>query len=137
MNKNFLLLASGTVTLMLAACARGPRPLAVSPACAAASDSISKYVSTDALPLAHLLTQPMMLPAPPQLRRGDSVIVEFVVMPDGRPDAGSLEITGPRDPDFNRSVLNFMGASRFMPAQVGGCGVLSKYNLFVFAPPAR
>ena len=83
MNKNFLLLASATVTLTLSACASAPRPIEVSPACAALSDSLSKYVSADALPFAHLIGTPRVLPVPPALRPGDSIAVEFVVRPDG------------------------------------------------------
>jgi hypothetical protein len=134
MNKKLLLLALGAVT---GACSRAPSTLAVTPVCAAASDSLSKYVSKDALPLARLLGPPRMLQAPPELRFGDSVIVEVLVLPDGRPDAGSMEITGTREATFHASALRFIGSSRFEPGRVGGCGVLSKYNLLVFAPQSR
>jgi hypothetical protein len=133
MNRNCLLLAS--VAAMVAACASGPRPLAVSPAeqarCAGVSDSLSKYVSADALPFAHLSGSPRVLPAPPALRPGDSVFVEFVVRPDGLADAGSIEISGPSDPAFVESVRRFMTASSFIPGRVSGCNVVSKYNLVV------
>ena len=60
MNKDFLLLASAGVTITVLACAGAspPRPGPVSPACAALSDSLSKYVSVDALPFAHLIGTP-------------------------------------------------------------------------------
>ena len=131
MNKNLLLLASGTVIVALAACSRAPRPLAVSPACAAASDSLTKYVSKDALPFAHIIGTPRVLPVPPGLRRGDSVAVEFVVQPTGVADPASVEITGSADRAFTRDVLRFVTESRFIPATVTGCNVLSKYNLVI------
>lgn len=131
MNKTSLLLLSATVTLTLVACARGPRPLTVSPACAAASDSVSKYVSVDALPFAHIIGTPRVLPVPPTLRRGDSIAVEFLVRPDGVADPTTVEITGSNDQAFTRSVLQFVTESRFMPATVTGCNVPSKYNLII------
>jgi len=131
MNKNLLLLASGTMTVMLAACARAPGPLSVSPACAAASDSLAKYVSKDALPFAHIIGTPRALPVPPGLRRGDSVAVEFVVLPNGLADPTSVEIAGSTDPAFTRDVLRFVTESRFIPASVSGCNVVSKYNLVI------
>lgn len=131
MNKNFLLLASVTATLAFSACASAPRPIAVSPACAAMSDSLSKYVSADALPFAHLIGTPRVLPVPPALRPGDSIAVEFVVRPDGLADPSSVVITGSSDQGFARNVLRFVTESRFMPATVTGCNVLSKYNLVI------
>ena len=131
MNKNLLLRAFGMVTVMLAACSGAPRPLAVSPVCAAASDSLSKYVSKDALPLAHIIGTPQVLPVPPGLRRGDSVAVEFVVQPTGLADPTSVEITGSADRAFTRDVLRFVAESRFIPATVSGCTVVSKYNLVI------
>jgi len=131
MNKNLLLIASGTVIVALAACSRAPRPLAVSPACSAASDSLTKYVSKDALPFAHIIGTPRVLPVPPGLRRGDSVAVEFVVQPTGLADPASVEIAGSADREFTRDVLRFVTESRFIPATVTGCNVLSKYNLVI------
>lgn len=131
MNKNVLLLALGAVTVMPAGCSRAPRPLAVTPVCAAASDSLTKYVSKDALPFAHLVGTPRVLPVPPGLRRGDSVAVEFVVQPTGVADPNSVEITGSTDPGFTRDVLRFVTESRFIPATVTGCNVMSKYNLVI------
>ena len=107
MNKNFLLLASAgvTITVLACACASAPRPAPVSPACAAVSDSLSKYVSVDALPFAHLIGTPTVLPVPPSLRRGDSIAVEFVVRRTGsriqlgrdhRPTATRVREAGPR-----------------------------------------
>ncbi|MFL5600589.1 MAG: hypothetical protein ACJ78I_09355, partial [Gemmatimonadaceae bacterium] len=67
--------------LICAACASGGRQgQTVSPEqarCAAVSDSISKYVSTDALPFAHLVGNPRRLPSTATIRPGDSVVVEF------------------------------------------------------------
>jgi hypothetical protein len=131
MNKNCLLLLSVAVTLTVAACASGPRPVAISPACAGVSDSVSKYVSIDALPFAHIIGTPRVLPVPPTLRRGDSIAVQFVVRPDGMADPTSVEITGSNDQAFARNVLRFVTESRFMPATVSGCNVLSKYNLII------
>lgn len=131
MNKNLLFLASGTVIVIAAACSRAPRPLPVSPACAGASDSLSKYVSKDALPFAHIIGTPRVLPVPPGLRRGDSVSVEFVVQPSGLGDPSSVEIVGSTNPGFTRDVLRFVTESRFIPATVSGCNVVSKYNLVI------
>jgi hypothetical protein len=132
MKNTLLLLASVSLTATLIACASAaPRPVAVSPACAAVSDSLSKYVSVDALPFAHLIGTPRVLPVPPSLRRGDSIAVEFVVRPDGLGDASSVEITGSNDQAFARQVLRFVAESRFIPERVMGCSVLSKYNLVI------
>jgi hypothetical protein len=131
MNKSLLLVASGVVALVLSACARGPRTQAVSPTCAAASDSLVKYVSRDALPFAHIIGTPRVLPVPPALRRGDSVAVEFLVQPNGLGDPASVQITGSNDQGFARDVLRFVTESRFIPATVSGCNVLSKYNLVI------
>jgi len=135
MNRNFAFLASATLTVLGCASGGGPRPIAISPAerarCAGVADSVSKYVSTDALPFAHLAGNPRVLPAPPALRRGDSVFVEFVVRPDGLADPSSIEITGPNDPSFQQNVLRFMTASSFIPGRVNACNVPSRYNLVV------
>lgn len=131
MNKNFLLVALAVAALTLSACARAPRPVALSPECAAASDSLSKYVSIDALPFAHLIGTPRVLPVPPSLRRGDSISVEFVVRPDGLADPSSVEIIGSNDQSFSRQVLQFVTESRFIPERGMGCNVLSKYNLVI------
>jgi hypothetical protein len=132
MNKNFLFLVS--VSVAVSACASGPRPPADSPAelaeCARLSDSLARHTSTDSLPLARFIAKPRVLPAP-ALRPGDSLAVEFLVRPDGLADINSVEITGPKDPAFVRSVLRLLTESRFMPAQVRGCKVLSRYNLIV------
>ena len=131
MNKTCLFLLSVTVTLTVVACASGPRPVTISPACAGVSDSLSKYVSVDALPFAHIIGTPRVLPVPPTLRRGDSIAVEFVVRPEGVADPGSVVIVGSNDQTFTRNVLRFVTESRFMPATVTGCSVLSKYNLII------
>jgi hypothetical protein len=129
MNKNLLLLVSGMV--MLAGCSRAPRPLAVTPVCAAASDSLTKYVSKDALPFAQIVGTPRVPAVPPGLRRGDSVAVEFVVQPSGLADPTSVEIAGSTNPAFTRDVLRFVTESRFTPATLSGCNVVSKYNLVI------
>ena len=123
------------VAVAVSACASGPRPLSVSAVeqarCAGVSDSLSKYTSSDALPFAHLIGTPRVLPVPPALRRGDSVAVEFLVRPDGLADASSMEVTGTSDPAFVRSVLRLLAESSFIPGRVNGCNVLSRYNLVV------
>lgn len=129
MNTRCLLLTGASV--VLAACARAPRAVPVSPACAAVSDSLSKYVSMDALPAAHIVGTPRVLPVPPALRRGDSVAVEFVVQPTGIADPESVQIVGSNDPEFRRSVLRFVTESRFTPASMTGCNVLSRYSLAI------
>jgi hypothetical protein len=133
MSRSFLVLASVGVALF--ACASGPRRVALSPAeaarCATVQDTLSKYVSTDALPFAHLIGTPRVLPAPPALRPGDSIAVEFVVRADGLADPSSVDIAGSNDLGFVRSVLRFVTESRFIPARVNGCDVLSKYNLVI------
>ncbi len=131
MNNHLLLLALGAVTITVGACSRAPRSTPISPVCAAASDSLSKYVSKDALPFAHLIGTPRVLPVPPGLRRGDSIAVEFVVQPSGLADPASVEIRGSNDPAFTRDVLRFVTESRFIPATVTGCNVVSKYNLVI------
>jgi hypothetical protein len=68
---------------------------------------------------------------PPTLRRGDSIAVEFVVRPDGVAEPSTVAITGSNDQAFARDVLRFVTESRFMPATVSGCNVLSKYNLII------
>jgi hypothetical protein len=105
--------------------------MTISPACAGVSDSLSKYVSMDALPFAHIIGTPRVLPVPPTLRRGDSIAVEFVVRPEGLADPATVQITGSNDQTFARNVLRFVTESRFIPATVTGCNVLSKYNLII------
>ena len=107
--------------------------------CADLADTVSKYVSEDALPLAHIVGNPLLPRVPAALSPGDSVYVEFLVRPDGLADTSSVLITGANDPEFARSVAAFAVQSRFMPAQSQGCTVLSKYNRVVKsrAPGAR
>jgi hypothetical protein len=114
-----------------------PRPIArvQDPQCAAASDSVSKYVSEDALPLAHLEGSPRTLPVPAAIQPGDSVVVDFVVRPDGLADTTSVIITGPSDPQFERSAMMFVTESQFTPARIANCYVLSRYNLVVKGRP--
>jgi hypothetical protein len=133
MRKGIVLLVC--VIGVVEACAGRSPSVAVAPAeavrCAAASDSLSKYVSQDALPLAHIIGTPLLPRSPAALASGDSVYVEFVVRPNGVADPATLQITGVSDPDFVRSVNAFAAQSRFSPAQMQGCSVVSKYNLVV------
>lgn len=128
-----------SAALLACAASSSARPRGISdvqtPQCAAISDSVSKYVSGDALPLAHLEGSPRTLPVPAAIQPGDSVMVDFVVGPDGLADSASIVITGPSDPQFARSALQFATESRFMPARVSNCYVLSRYNLVVKARP--
>lgn len=117
-----------------AACASRAPTLAPSPEterCFAISDSLSKYVSVDALPLAHLAGNPSLPLSPGSLRAGDSVYVEFPVTPDGVADTTAMVVTGASNPEFVRSVSAFATQARFVPAQIDGCNVISKYNLTV------
>ena len=133
MNRKFLLVSS--LALAAAACARNPRAgMLPEPTgrCADLADTVSKYVSQDALPMAHLVGNPARLPrVPAALGPGDSVYVEFVVRPNGMADTSTVQILGPSDPEFARGVAAFAIQSRFMPAEAEGCWVLSKYNLVV------
>jgi hypothetical protein len=132
MTKNLLLLACGVA---LVACAGRSPEVGVAPAevarCSAVSDSLSKYVSQDALPLAHMLGTPVPPGRPAALMPGDSVYVEFAVRPNGVADPGTIQISGPSDPDFVRNVTAFAAQGRFSPARIEGCSVVSKYNLVV------
>ena len=123
------------LVLTAVACARGPQAVAVSPAgderCSAIADSLSKYISEDALPFAHLVGNPRELPAPSKLQPGDSIAVEFVVLPSGIADTSSIQILGANDPDFLKRATTFASRSRFTPAQVSGCNVMSRYDVIV------
>ncbi|MGH7650752.1 MAG: hypothetical protein ACREMS_02815 [Gemmatimonadaceae bacterium] len=117
-----------------AACASRAPSLAPSPEaerCFAISDSLSKYVSVDALPMAHLAGNRTLPRSPGSLGAGDSVYVEFPVRPDGIADTTALVVTGASDPEFLRSVSTFATEARFVPAQIDGCNVISRYNLTV------
>jgi hypothetical protein len=134
MNKKFFLVV--LVAVAAAACASRNSGVGMLPVqtgrCADLSDSVSKYVSQDALPLAHIVGSPQRLPrVPSALGPGDSVYVEFLVRPDGLADTSSVQIVGPSDPEFVRGALAFAVQSRFMPAQTQGCLVPSKYNMVV------
>ena len=127
------------LSVVAAGCASAPHPVAVAPqsaACAALSDTLSKYISQDALPLAHLMadTRP---PAPPAgLSAADTVVVEFLVRYDGTADPASIDIVGSNDPAFRTAVTAFAARSRFAAAQVNGCNVQSRYSLtFTGGPP--
>jgi hypothetical protein len=133
MTKSRLVVACG-VALIQACGGRAPE-VGLAPAeaerCAAVSDSLSKYVSQDALPLAHLVGTPLLPGRPAALNPGDSVYVEFAVRPNGLADPSTIQITGVSDPLFTRNVTAFAAQSHFSPAQMQGCSVVSKYNLVV------
>jgi hypothetical protein len=133
MKKQFLVVASLTVAAV--ACASRSRGVVMSPEvaarCSDLSDSVTKYVSTDALPLARLVGNPRPPRVPGTLAPGDSVYVEFFVRPDGVADTSTVQIVGASDPEFVRSALSFASESRFTPAQAQGCPMPSKYSLVV------
>ena len=129
MNKQFLIAISA---LSIAACASRTRgPALVTEPCAALADSVSKYVSVDALPLAHIVGNPSLPRTPAVLGPGDSAYVEFLVRPDGLADTSTVLVSGASDPEFLRSAVAFAADSRFIPAQARGCPMMSKYNLVV------
>ena len=99
------------------------------PRCAAVDDSLSKYVSEDALPVARLIGDDAM--PIPLSRTADSVSVDFVVFPNGVADTGSVEVIGASDPQLRRSAVTFAARHRFTPAQVSGCNVISRYSLIM------
>ena len=122
--------------LVLAACGGGRAvsltPLPVEPRCAAMSDTLSKYVSMDALPEAGFTGDARQLrAAAPRPAAGQTVAVIFVVRPDGIADRSLTEISGTSDPAFERAVSDFAVANRFVPGQVNGCNVLSRYTLLL------
>ncbi len=124
--------------IFLAGCAGAPKPAALSPEavrCDGVSDSVSKYVSTDALPFAHLVGSPRILPAPAALQPGDSIAMELVVRPDGVADTSSVQIIGASDAQFLRGAMLFAKESRFTPAQISGCNVVSRYDIVVRGRP--
>ncbi len=130
MNRQFLIAVSA---LAIAACAgrtRGPALMVTEP-CAALADSVSKYVSLDALPLAHIVGNPRLPRIPAALGPGDSAYVEFLVRPDGLADTSTVQVSGASDPEFRRSAVTFAAESEFVPAQAQGCPMMSKYNLVV------
>ena len=102
------------------------------PRCAAVGDSLSKYVSEDALPNAQLVGGDV-LPRPAGVRAGDSVAVDFVVFPNGIADTSSVEVLGATDPQFVRNAVRFAARHRFAPAQVSGCNVISRYSVVMRA----
>ena len=130
MNKQFLI---GLLALGIAACASGARgpAMTVTEPCAALADTVSKYVSLDALPLAHIVGNPQLPRTPAVLGRGDSAYVEFLVRPNGLADTSTVMVSGASDPEFVRSAAAFAAESRFVPAESEGCPTMSKYNLVV------
>ncbi len=107
----------------------GPSDVAMvqDPRCEAVGDSISKYVSADALPAAQLVGDDAL--ARPAVRPGDSIAVDFVVFPNGVADTSSVEVLGASDAQFVRNAVRFAARHRFEPAQVSGCNVISRYSV--------
>jgi hypothetical protein len=129
MNKQCLIAIS---SLAIAACASRARPaVTLTEPCASLADSVSKYVSVDALPLAHIIGNPRLPRTPAAFGPGDSAYVEFLVRPDGLADTNTVLVSGASDPEFVRSAVAFAAESRFVPAQSQGCPMMSKYNLVV------
>jgi hypothetical protein len=127
MNKQFFLAIS---TLAIAACASRTRgPSLVTEPCVALADTVSKYVSVDALPLAHLVGNPRLPRTPAMLGPADSAYIEFLVRPDGMADTSTVVVSGASDPEFVRSAVAFAAESQFEPAQSHGCPMMSKYDL--------
>jgi hypothetical protein len=120
------------VVLMAPACAGRSNTSDVAfvqdPRCAAVGDSISKYVSEDALPTAQLVGDDA-LPRPAGGHPGDSVAVDFVVFPNGVADTSSVEVLGSSDVQFVRNAVRFAARHRFAPAQISGCNVISRYSV--------
>lgn len=104
-------------------------PLPVEPRCAALSDTLSKYVSSDALPEAGFTGDTRALRGAAPLKAGQTISVSFVVRPDGLSDPSLVQIVGAEDPNFERAAAAFAQSNRFVPAQVNGCNVLSRYTL--------
>jgi len=117
--------------LILAACAGRSKPdvdMIQDPRCVAVADTISKYISQDALPAAQIVGDES-LRRPELSRPGDSVVVDFVVWPTGIADTSSVQVVGINDPQFVRTVVRFAAENRFRPAQVSGCNVVSRYSV--------
>ncbi|HUR00725.1 MAG TPA: hypothetical protein VM166_14840 [Gemmatimonadaceae bacterium] len=106
-------------------------PLPVEPRCAALSDTLSKYVSSDALPEAGFAGDTRELRSAAPLRAGQSILVSVVVRPDGLAEPGMVEIVGANDPKFERAATTFAQSNRFVPGQVNGCNVLSRYSVLL------
>jgi hypothetical protein len=95
------------------------------------SDTLSKYVSSDALPEAGFAGDTRALRSAAPIRAGQSILVSFVVRPTGLADPDLVEIVGVDDPNFERAATTFAQSNRFVPGQVNGCNVLSRYSLLL------
>jgi hypothetical protein len=124
-----LALASALVAVACGGRAVSLAPLPVDPRCAAMSDTLSKYVSADALPEAGFAGDTRVLRGAAPLRAGQTILVSFVVRPNGFADPDLVEIVGPNDPAFQRAVTSFAQSNRFVPGQSNGCNVVSRYTL--------
>lgn len=105
-------------------------PLVQDARCTAVADTLSKYVSEDALPTAQLVGDKSLRP-PAIVQAGDSVEVDFVVWPNGAADTSSVQVSGASDPEFIRNAVRFAAGNRFTPAEVFGCRVVSRYSLII------
>ena len=119
----------GLSFLAAAACSRAPKPVAaipLDPRCAAISDTLSKYVSSDALPPATFTgdTRDLRSRAP-----ATAVSVDFVVRPDGTADPTTVDVIGDTNSGFDQAVAQFAASNRFVPGQASGCSVLSRFTL--------
>lgn len=125
---------TGVAALVAIACAgRSTQPnvpLVQDARCTAVADTLSKYVSEDALPAAQLVGDKSLRP-PAIVQPGDSVEVDFVVWPNGVADTSSVEVSGVNDPQFMHDAIRFAAGNRFTPAEVSGCRVVSRYSLIM------
>lgn len=115
--------------LALAGCSRAPEPVGaipLDPRCAAISDTLAKYVSTDALPPATYSgdTGGLKREAPTTV-----VSVDFLVGPDGRADPSTVEVIGGSNASYDQAVAAFAAKNRFVPGQINGCSVESRFTL--------
>ena len=132
--KIFGALGAVAAAAVVAACAGHSNqtnvPLVQYARCAAVADTLSKYVSEDALPAAQLVGDESLRP-PAGLGSADSIEVDFVVFPNGVADTSSVVVTGASDPEFVRNAIRFAAQNRFTPAQVSGCRVVSRYTVIM------
>ena len=122
-------MVSWSLILVAAGCSSSPAPVAaipVDPRCEAISDTLAKYVSSDALPPATYSgeTAGLKKEAPATV-----VSVDFLVGPDGRADPSTVEVIGGSSSSYDQAVAAFAAKNRFVPGQVNGCNVESRFTL--------